>query len=194
MKTRDRSVQISSLIVILFLLSACAPSLTSTPAAVEAVVSTDIPVDTATSAPVVPAGYQPVSAEVCQILQEGAAQSLGLTFTMESGTPFTDYVSGEAGQGCTLTANTNGASISDPSDALSKLVDGFIGWEEQSAYAAGGPEGAGTGMTRDAGLMLLSVGWQPSADANCPTDQPIASCPLAPAQKLYTVTIQAAQK
>jgi hypothetical protein len=187
MKTRVRSVQNIGLLCILLLLSACAPApvleeVPSAPTEAVALLGAGAP------------GYQPVSAEVCQILQEGATESLGLTFSMETGAPFTDYASGETGQGCTLTATTNGTSISGPYDALTKLVDGFIGWTVQPAYNADGPTGTATGMTRDSGLLLISVGWQPSADANCPTDQPITMCELAPEQKLYTVTIEAAQK
>jgi hypothetical protein len=187
MKTRVRSIQNIGLLGILLLLSACAPA----PVSEEAPpVSTEAAALLGAGAP----GYQPVSEEVCQILQEGATESLGLTFSMKTGTPFTDYASGETGQGCTLSATTNGASISDPYDALTKLVDGFIGWTIQPAYDAGGPTGAATAMTRDSGLMLISVGWEPSPDANCPADQPISACELTPEQKLYTVTIEAAQK
>ena len=203
MKTVYRSALKLS-IIILIVLSGCAPA--STPPVEQHDIHTSIPpVDTATSAPaplpdtatntpVVTGSYQPVSAEVCQILQEDATNSLGLTFTMEIGTPFSDFVTGETGQGCTLTANTTGATISDPNDAVSKLVNGFIGWTAQSIYGAGGPTGSAIGMTRDSALMLISVMWRPSSDANCPSDQPIGGCLLTPEQKIYTVTIQSAQK
>ena len=49
-------------------------------------------------------------------------------------------------------------------------------------------------MTRDMGLLLISVGWEPSADAQCSSDQPISACELKPEQKLYTILIQAAMK
>jgi hypothetical protein len=184
MKSKRHSIQNIGLLGILFLLSACAP----------ASVSEEAPAVSTEAAAVASAVYQPVSTEVCQILQEGAAESLGLTFTMEMGTPFTDYASGETGLGCTLTATTNGALIPDPYDALTKLTNGFIGWTLQSAYDAGGPTGAATAMTRDSGLLLISVGWEPAPDANCPADQPISACELTPEQKLYTVKIEAAQK
>jgi hypothetical protein len=197
-KTRHLSTQSISVMIILILLSGCAPAVSPTP------ISTEVPatatlaplsVAPATSAPEVISSYGPVSAEVCQILLEGASQALaGLTFKMEVGAPFNDYVSGETGIACTLSANTNGASISDPNDALAQLVESFVGWTVQPAYDAGGPTGAATAMTRDSGLILISIGWEPSADANCPTDQPISECPLTPEQKLYTVRIEAAQK
>jgi hypothetical protein len=168
-------------VFILLLLSACAPS--STP-------ETPIPVDIGLPT----GGYQPVSEEVCQILLEDASASTGLEFSMQMSTPFTDYLTGETGTGCTLTATTDGASISFPSEASAKLMNGFIGWVEDINYLADGPTGTAIAIRRDSGLMLISVSWEPSADANCPTDQPIIDCVLTEEQRLYTVTIQAAQK
>ena len=206
MKTGNRSIQISSILIVLFLLSACAPAAASAP---DAAGAANVPGEEPTNTPLpdlppletaVPLGssfggdYQPVSADVCQILDEAASRSLGLAYTMEEGMPFIDYVTGETGWSCTLISETNGTFISDPNDALAKLVAGFVGWEEQIAYAAGGPTGAATAMTRDSGLMLISVNWEPSADISCPADQPISECPMAPEKKLYTVKIEAAQK
>jgi hypothetical protein len=189
MKTKNHAIQTIGILAI-FLLSACAPT-ASTPAPVQAVndaqeptsaPATEIPLSVAQGGAEV---YQPVSPEVCQILLEGATESLGLTFTIEDGMPFIDYVTDETGWSCTIVAETNGAFISDPNDALARLVAGFIGWEENSAYAAGGPTGAATAMTRDSGLLLISVGWEPSADISCPADQPITECPMPPEKKLY---------
>lgn len=139
-------------------------------------------------------GYVPVTADVCATIQELASQAVGLDFTMQASAAFTDSISGESGQGCTLTATTDGTKISDPNDALSKLVAGMMGWTEDTQYQAGGPTGAATGLRRDMGLMLISVGWTPSADANCSQDQPISACDLKPEQHLYTVQIQTAMK
>jgi hypothetical protein len=215
MKTKNHSIQIISILIILLLLSGCAPAGASTPVEVQGV-NEVVEEPTSPAAMEVPAtppplvipespmplsvaqgssdGYQPVSAEVCQILQEAATQSLGLTFMMEEGMPFIDYVTSETGWSCTLISETNGAFISDPNEALAKLVTGFMGWTEQTAYAAGGPTGAATAMTRDSGLILISVGWEPSADVSCPADQPISACPMPPEKKLYTIKIEAAQK
>ncbi|MEI8254205.1 MAG: hypothetical protein WCJ30_00885 [Deltaproteobacteria bacterium] len=38
----------------------------------------------------------------------------------------------------------------------------------------------------------VSANWTPAIE--CPADQPIASCVLAPEQKLYTIKIQATMK
>jgi hypothetical protein len=113
---------------------------------------------------------------------------------METGVPFTDPLSGETGSGCVLTATGTGADFSDPHQVIANLTDAYLGWDEQPAYQASGPTGEATGMTREMGLMLISAEWLPATEAECPTDQPIASCDLKPEEKLYTIQIQAAQK
>jgi hypothetical protein len=138
--------------------------------------------------------YGPVSAQVCQTLQELASQSVALSFSIEPSGYFADPLTGETGKGCVLTAMATGMKFSDPASVVSNLVNGFLGWEEQPQYQAGGPTGMATAMTRDMGLMLITVEWIPSPDANCPADQPISACNLTPEQKLYTIQIQAAQK
>jgi len=69
-------------------------------------------------------------------------------------------------------------------------MDGF---EDQPNYQASGPTGAATAATCDAALMLIQAKWQPSADAKCPSVQPIASCELKPEQKNYTIQLNIAQ-
>jgi hypothetical protein len=80
-------------------------------------------------------------------------------------------------------------------DVFSTLVNLLptLGWTEDSFnYGAGGPTGMASGFTKGGALGLLTVGWKPSADANCPKDQPIGMCPLTPEQKLYDVTFDVA--
>jgi len=135
--------------------------------------------------------YEPVSPSVCQIIQEAATQALAVNFTMEASVPFTDTLSGETGQGCRLTASGNGNNFASPGDVVAALVRGS-GFTELPDYQADGPTGSATAATRDTALMLIEAGWKPSADAQCPSDQPIASCNLKPEQKLYTVQINTA--
>ena len=139
-------------------------------------------------------GYGPVSPEVCQILQESATAALSIDFTLEESAPFTDFVSGETGQGCQLTATGTGQNFSEPNQVITTLVNAFIGGTEEIAYQAGGPTGAATGMTRDMGLLLISANWTPAPEVQCPADQPISMCAMQPEQMLYTIQIQAAQK
>lgn len=138
--------------------------------------------------------YVPISAEVCGILQETAANTVALAFSMEPSGNFMDPITGESGKGCILTAMATGMKFSDPASVRATLVESFSGWTEQTNYQADGPTGSTTAMKRDMGLLLITVDWLPSPDANCPADQPISACNLAPEQKLYTVQISAAQK
>ncbi len=139
-------------------------------------------------------GYGPVSLEVCRILQESASQALSVAFELEESAPFTDFVSGETGQGCKLTATGTGQNFSNPNQVVVTLVNAFVGWTEEIAYQASGPTGDMTGMTRDMGLMLISAEWTPAPEVQCPADQPISMCEMQPEQMLYTIQIQAAQK
>jgi hypothetical protein len=135
--------------------------------------------------------YVPVTASICQTLQQLAVQTLHVEFTMQASAPFKDIVSGETGHGCLLTASGNGNNFSDP-EAIIQAFLPASGFDEQTAYQANGPTGAATGATRDTVLMIISAGWKPSADAKCPSDQPISSCNLKPEQKIYTVQINSA--
>jgi hypothetical protein len=137
--------------------------------------------------------YVPIPADACAALQADAETALGVAFTMGEA-PFFDYLSQEGGSGCQLTATGTGADFSDPMAAVEALKGAFVGWEEDMQYAAGGPTGAGIGMTRDAALLLVLAEWTPDPAANCPNDQPISACELTPEQQFYTVTVQAAMK
>ncbi len=138
--------------------------------------------------------YVPVTLEVCQTLQELATQSSGFTFGLQPSVPFQAPMSTEMGHACELTAISNGAAITDSVALLNTLKNGFYGWTEYPPFASGGPMGMGVAMTRDSALLMISVTWLPSPEANCPTDQPISDCPLTPEQKLYTISIRAAMQ
>jgi hypothetical protein len=180
-----------------------ATSTVAAPVATETPVATNTPeppaptATTASTAEVAQAAggkYEPVSAEVCKIIQEDAANALSATFTLEASVPFTDTLSGEAGQGCQLTATGTGTQFKNPSDVVAKLVKAFVGWTEQISYQADGPTGSATALTRDAGLLLVSANWQPGPEVSCPADQPISACDVKPEQQHYTIQIQVAQK
>jgi hypothetical protein len=174
------------------------PAATATPAATDtsapAPTAESTPTQQNTLLPVAAGAYQPVSAEVCQVIREDASNAISTSFTLQEDAPFTDTLSGETGQGCDLTATGTGADFAGPDDVITKLTNAFVGWSEKIDYQAGGPTGAATGMTRDMGLLLISANWTPAEGANCPSDQPISACDLQPSQKLYTIQIQVAQK
>jgi hypothetical protein len=161
----------------------------ATPAAVEPVGE-----QPAAETPAPAAGpYMPIPEADCMTLQSDAEAALGVPFAMRTA-PFTDYVSGEGGTGCLLTATGTGAQFTDPMTVIDKLKAAFVGWEENMNYAAGGPTGAAIGMTRDQGLMLVSANWQPGPAVSCPADQPISACAVPPEQQMYTITVEAAMK
>ena len=138
--------------------------------------------------------YVPVTAEVCQMLQEMANQALSVSFSMQANTPFEDFITGETGLGCTLTFKGSAVNLPEQLDISTNLRNGFPGFSELPAYLASGPSGEAFALTRDSAVLLISAGWQPDPAANCPADQPISACDLKPEQKLYTITIQAAMK
>jgi hypothetical protein len=138
--------------------------------------------------------YEPVDPAICQMIQESAAQAIGIEFFRDDLSPFLDTVAGEAGLGCHIYAVADGNQIADPWTGLTTLMSSAGGgWTEQNGYQAAGPTGFAAAMTRDMGLMLMQVDWQPTQGVDCPDDQPISACPLTPEQKVYNITIDVAQ-
>jgi hypothetical protein len=132
---------------------------------------------------------------VCGDLANFMAYKLGVeAATAEA--PFEDYTTGKAGKGCQATATGTGLNFENlavVADNLRGMLE-TRGWQEDSMYAADGPTGTATGFRKGDGLCLLNVGWEPSQDANCPQDQPISACQLAPEQQLYTIVLNCAQE
>jgi hypothetical protein len=160
-------------------------SVTSTPA--------PIVFPTANSVQVVPKGsFVPYPADDCEELRSNIEQAIGGPVVIEA-TTFSDRVTGGTGTACRIHGAGTGATYS--MDAYGTLVALLpsLGWTEDSInYGAGGPTGMATGFHKGGALGLLSVGWRPSEDANCPQDQPIGMCNLTPEQMLFDVTFDAA--
>jgi hypothetical protein len=135
--------------------------------------------------------YQPLEPAMCQTIQDMAQQALNVNFTMEAQAPFLDPISGEAGQGCRLTATGNGKQFTSPQAAVEALVS-QSGFTEQPNYQADGPTGSATAAVRDMALMLISANWSPEASVQCPADKPISDCALTPDQQIYTIQIDTA--
>ncbi len=145
----------------------------------------------------VPTGgdFQPLSPAACSDLANAMAQTLGVEVAMMAETPFQDYISRETGSGCQATATGTGLDFEDfwsVAEDLKEMLNAQ-GWQEDISYMAGGPTGAGSGFRKDNGLCLLLAGWEPSEDADCPTDKPIGLCELSTEQQLYTITLNCAQ-
>lgn len=140
------------------------------------------------------AAYQPIAKETCAALADAITKALGAS-AEASMAAFTDYVSGLNGLGCQITLTGTGETfgtflqVAAQMDAL--LTD--QGWTQDTAYLADGPTGTAAAFRLGDQLALFNVDWQPSADANCPTDEPITACDLAPARQIFTITLNLAE-
>ena len=138
--------------------------------------------------------FQPLSSTTCGDLASTIALTLGVE-VLEVEAPFQDYISGKAGTGCQAMAKGTGLDFENfvgVADSLRGILEAQ-GWQEDVMYAADGPNGTATGFRKANGLCLLSVGWEPSEDADCPSDQPISACELAPEQQLYSIALNCAE-
>ncbi len=138
--------------------------------------------------------YQPLNSVDCTDLADAMANTIGVKVETDTAA-FDDYVGGDSGSGCQMMATGTGddfESYSQVADALEEMLTAR-GWIEDVQYAADGPIGTATGFQEENGLCLLRAGWEPSEDADCPSDQPISACELAPKQQLYTITLNCAQ-
>ena len=139
-------------------------------------------------------GYVPLSPAECTALGTTMMQTLGVP-VMVAQAPFQDYVSGQSGTGCEMTATGTGAdftSLDGTEEALGTALEAQ-GWSEDIQYQAGGPTGIGSGWRKGSDLCLLNVGWQPSPAANCPQDQPVSACNVPPEEQIYTISLNCAQ-
>jgi hypothetical protein len=99
------------------------------------------------------------------------------------------------GTGCQTTISGTGLDfemVQVVENALRSVIHAQ-GWYEDFRYGGGGPTGQLTGFRQANKLCRLLVDWQPSEDANCPSDQPIHACKLSPEQKLYTISLNCVQ-
>ena len=161
------------------------PTATSTPAT-----ATAVPTATAKA----PSDFQPLSSDECINLADAMSQALGIPGEATKA-PFEDHVSQRMGTGCQTTITGTGLDFEDVQvvgNALRRMIQAQ-GWYEDFRYGGGGPTGELTGFRQANKLCRLLVGWEPSEDANCPSDQPIHACELSPEQKLYTISLNCVQ-
>jgi len=132
---------------------------------------------------------------ICHDIEVMVAGELGVTdIGLVTDAPFEDYLGGTSGKGCLIQVGGTGADFTNHPDVFMQLRSMLVnmGWTPDPQYDAGGPTGTFGGFRRDAGLMLVMVGWEPSADANCPQDEPIYPCSLTPEQQISTITLSIA--
>lgn len=138
--------------------------------------------------------FIPYPATDCERVRVVFEQTIGAPVTVES-VAFSDRVTGGTGTACRVHGTGTGATYGMAGPSFSTLISMLqdIGWTEDSYnYGAGGATGMATGFKKGGAIGLLHVGWQPSADANCPKDQPIGTCALTPEQKIFDVTFDVA--
>jgi hypothetical protein len=136
----------------------------------------------------------------CQAIHDSASAALQYRFTMVDA-PYTDPGTGQTGMVCHVEADGTGADF----DALgiqgvigileTSVIgeEGLTGWKYDPSLQADGPTGTSRGYRRGSSLLTISVSWEPTADANCPSDQPISACVLTPEQKLYIIMLEGRQ-
>ncbi len=138
--------------------------------------------------------FMPVSPIACQAIQETAAEILSTSFEIELSVPFEDPFTRKAGLACQLTTRGTGNDFPFPRKPLNDLADTFNQWSSLLTHQADGPTGAVIGLEKDLAFMLISSDWDPTPDAECPSDQPISVCELTPEQQLYTINIMVARE
>ena len=124
-----------------------------------------------------------VDAAQCAALQAALSEQLGHALTKQEGAA------------CTLVATGTGEDFGSFVDVAQTIREVFAaeGWTEEEAALADGPTGTATRFFKATTVAAVSVSWEPSEAANCPTDQPISNCDVAPGQQNFTISIELVQ-
>lgn len=168
------------LIFLLTIVTACSAANTQTPK-VEA---------TATQPETTSDAYHPLAREECKSISDKVAAALNAKFSITE-KPLADF--GLQGFACAMETNGTGVDF-DLINSLNKIEGTLTGWALDTKLSAAAPTGMLQGYTKGNVTVLVNINWVPSPNANCPVDQPISDCPLTPEQKLFTISLLAAQK
>jgi hypothetical protein len=136
--------------------------------------------------------YVPLPADQCAGWMTALQPVLPVPLVTET-VAFRD-LTGDIGTACRLRTAGTGLDFANrivPAQAIDGILTS-AGWTVNNG--ADGPTGTLRQYVKDNLVAVVTVLWSPSADANCPSDQPISACPLTPLQKLYTVKVDFAQK
>ncbi|HEY0603146.1 MAG TPA: hypothetical protein VGD58_09555 [Herpetosiphonaceae bacterium] len=136
----------------------------------------------------------PIASADCEALRAALSQRLGAEVA-QANAPFTDSIKGQSGTACQLTAKGTGKELGSFVDVADKIRTLLAeqGWTEDHGYIADGPTGTATGFRKDNALAVMSVGWQPAPEVQCPADQPISACEVAPEQQIFDISLSLAQ-
>jgi hypothetical protein len=171
------------------MLAACkpiqAPTTTSTPTETVTVPAEE----TATTAEATPAAtsdaipIESVDTAQCEALQAALSEKLGHELIKQEGTA------------CTLVATGTGEDFGNFVDVAQTIREVFEaeGWTEDESAMAESPTGTATSFFKETTVAAVNVGWEPSEEADCPSDQPISACDIQPNQQEFTISIDLVQ-
>ena len=166
-------------------LAACrpiqAPAATGTPVAAATAPAEETAATPAATPDAMP--IESIDAAQCEALQAALSEQLGHQLTKQEGTA------------CTLVATGTGEDFGSFVDVAQTIREVFTaeGWTEEVAAMADSPTGTTTSYFKATTVAAVSVGWKPADEADCPTDQPISSCDIAPGQQNFTISIELVQ-
>jgi hypothetical protein len=137
---------------------------------------------------------QPLDQAECEGMQAAVAAALDVEWRVEV-TGFPSDLANRRVSACTISATGTGVEFSNFVDVAQRLREILMveGWNENQAYLADAPTGTASGFEKEGQLALVSVFWEPTAEAACPDDEPINSCDVEPSQQLFTVIIELVQ-
>lgn len=162
-------------------LAACRPIQAPAPTGTPVAAATAPAEETSAAPDAMP--IESVDAAQCEAVQAALSEKLGHELTKQEGTA------------CTLVATGTGEDFGSFVDVAQTIREVFTadGWTEDVAATADGPTGTSTSYFKETTVAAVSVGWKPADEANCPTDQPISACDIAPGQQNFTIFIELVQ-
>jgi len=138
-----------------------------------------------------------------QILEFGECSDIAIAVSDKLGrpgvstdAPYIDYINNLIGFGCLMTIEGTGqdfGTLEDINTIVSATLNNFGYLEDSILSPAGGPGAIGNGYRQGNKQCQLLAYWEPSAEVDCPADQPIDACDITPDQQIYTITLNCAQ-
>jgi hypothetical protein len=180
-------------LITLVTLSACGNDAASPPLPAPAL-KTVSPSATFIATNVRPTLYKPLSKEMCQSLNDTFAVTFRVSAGMGEGA-FNDPKNGDLGNGCIFAMKGTGEEFVSAPESITMLRAALtpLNWVEDKTYQANAPTLSAAAFRKEKSLLTALVEWTPTPDAKCPLDQ-VATCKLTPKQRLFVMTIKAAQR
>lgn len=187
---RRQCLTIIHVVLTLLALSACAasaPAVSETPEAEVSPIAQAAQTEQSGS-------LRPLASADCVVLRTALSQRLAAEI-LQANEPFSDPIKGGSGSACHLTAKGTGKEFGSFVEVAEKIRATLIeqGWTEDQSYLADGPTGTAAGFHKDTALAVMSVGWSPAPEVQCPAGQPISACQVAPEQQIFDISLNLAQ-